>query len=405
MNKYSTELTKELRINGVNKVYRVYTFELNEIYLNDKNDRIFTEMSKEDVSKLIELREQNIKEYNRKMKDLVKKSNTTSFERTRNNIEIHGQNEPGVILKDGRVIDGNRRLSCLLELADKNPHINYRFKAVLLEDLDENDAQTIKSLELNLQFAKETVQAYNPFDKALGAYKAIVDDKILTFDQYVEESNISKKEVQEYITISEVLIEILDWINEPNKFYLAIENSWYDPIKECCKALKKFKEMSLPEDEFNRRKACLFFNTVMSANDKTRYLRDIVKILENEKVAETFLTKEQEIFDMFLKEINDFDKVTNDANKFQIHKKNLLNKPEFVTDFRALPHAASEMLFLYNEKAKWKSLLNKSLNCLSTVDMDLARVMPAKDKEDFKKMLEEIKEKIEAMNQEIYGSN
>lgn len=60
------------------------------------------------------------------------------------------QREPGVVLSDGRIIDGNRRYTCLRKLSEKNDRFKY-FEAVILERNIENNAKQIKMLELFIQ--------------------------------------------------------------------------------------------------------------------------------------------------------------------------------------------------------------------------------------------------------------
>ena len=50
---------------------------------------------------------------------------------TKNNIEKFGQRVAGVVIKNGRIVDGNRRFTCLREL-QRDSGKDYYFEAVVL---------------------------------------------------------------------------------------------------------------------------------------------------------------------------------------------------------------------------------------------------------------------------------
>ena len=49
-------------------------------------------------------------------------------------------------MADGRIIDGNRRFTCLRQLERENPGKVYRFETVILDDGYENFGKQIKLL-------------------------------------------------------------------------------------------------------------------------------------------------------------------------------------------------------------------------------------------------------------------
>lgn len=55
-------------------------------------------------------------EFNEVIQQFVVESNSAAIDKTQMNIQLVGQREPGVVLNDGRVIDGNRRFNELQHL-------------------------------------------------------------------------------------------------------------------------------------------------------------------------------------------------------------------------------------------------------------------------------------------------
>lgn len=111
-------------------------------------------------------------------------------------IEKKGQADPGYVLSDGRLIDGNRRFTAR-RMLDQDPLVTEQqyFEAVILDDLSVNnqdDKKKIKSLELQIQFGKVDKVNYNPIDRAVDAYKTIVDNNIMTVIEYAEYAGIKK---------------------------------------------------------------------------------------------------------------------------------------------------------------------------------------------------------------------
>ena len=127
-----TGLSRKLTINGETLAYPVYRVRLDKLYYNDRNDRILTWISQyKDENGVEDLSALSREEYNRIIEAFIVKSNPASLEKTRNSIALTNQREPGVTLSDGRIIDGNRRFTCLRMLQREDPSINY-FETVIL---------------------------------------------------------------------------------------------------------------------------------------------------------------------------------------------------------------------------------------------------------------------------------
>ena len=174
-----TDETIKLTLDGKTKVYSVYRIKLDCLFYNDRNDRIATFISEyintngsgPDLS--------NKKHYNDIIEKFIINSDEEKLDQTKKNIEAVEQRVPGVVLNDGRVIDGNRRFTCLRQLSiEKGDQFNY-FNAAILDRNIETDAKQIKMLELMLQHGEDKKVDYNPVDKLVGIYKDIIKTKLL----------------------------------------------------------------------------------------------------------------------------------------------------------------------------------------------------------------------------------
>lgn len=143
---FSTKLTQKLTIDGITQPYPVYKIKLDWLYYKDQNDRIATWISQyraQHNGYAPDLSDQ--KRYNQ----IIKEINPDALRKTKTNIKMVDQREPGVVLNDGRIIDGNRRFTCLRELAAEDERFGY-FEAVILERSIESSAKQIKPLELSI---------------------------------------------------------------------------------------------------------------------------------------------------------------------------------------------------------------------------------------------------------------
>ena len=112
-----TDLTKRLTIDGQSKTYTVYKFPLKYLYYNDQNGRINTIYHQYIANHRRRLvPEPGNSKYNEIFEDFIFKSKEQALKDTQLSIQERGQQEPGVVLSDGRVIDGNRRFTALRRL-------------------------------------------------------------------------------------------------------------------------------------------------------------------------------------------------------------------------------------------------------------------------------------------------
>lgn len=286
-----TTMTRKLTVDGLTKAYPVYKIRLDWLFYNDQNDRIATWISQykaqhEGQAPDVSHRE----EYNNVIERFIVESNPDAIRKTQSNIEMVDQREAGVVLADGRIIDGNRRFTCLRRLSAKNPRFNY-FEAVILDRNIENSAKQIKLLELSIQHGEESKVDYNPIDRLVGIYTDIVETHLLTPTEYAASTNESETDVNRRVEIAKLMVEFLEFINAPKQFYIARDLQIYYPLEELLKLTKKCRT----DNEVEDLKVSVFNNILMqTAGDMTRFIRNIKSIVGTDYQDE-FLEEQKEM--------------------------------------------------------------------------------------------------------------
>ncbi|MDU6114989.1 MAG: hypothetical protein E6649_11235 [Paeniclostridium sordellii] len=296
-----TDLSRKLTIDGHTDIYPVYKVKLDYLYFNDKNDRIATWISKYKAEHNIDnLDITNKKLYNDVIHGFIHQSNPEAIKKTQANIELVDQREPGVILTDGRIIDGNRRVTCLRNLAKENLRFNY-FETVILDvDLENNEKQ-IKMLELTIQHGEESKVDYNPIDRLVGVYNDIVENKLLTVKEYAYSTNKSEVDINKQVELSKLLVEFLEFINAPKQFHIARDLDLNGPLVELQSILKKITD----EDEKEELKNIVFVNFLMQPEgDMTRFIRKI-KTIASSNYIDGYLEEQMDIAEKVLDKLEE----------------------------------------------------------------------------------------------------
>ena len=291
-----TSLTRKLTIDGITEAYPVYKIRLDWLYYNDQNDRIATWISQYRSQHGGQAPDPEDREaYNTVIERFIVESNPEALRKTRANIKLVDQREPGVALNDGRIIDGNRRFTCLRELAPSSPRFQF-FEAVILNRSLETSAKEIKLLELSIQHGEESKVDYDPIDRLVGLYQDILKTHLLTVEEYARSTNETERDVKNRLELAQLLAEFLEFINAPEQFYIARDLQIYYPLDELQKLLRKCRT----EDEREDLKNSVFVNILMEpTGDMTRFVREFKKIMGSE-YQEEFLAEQKEIAEKVL---------------------------------------------------------------------------------------------------------
>lgn len=286
-----TTLTRKLTVDGLTKAYPVYKVKLDWLFYNDQNDRIATWISQYKVQhegKTPDIAQRDA--YNNIIEEFIVASNPDAIRKTQSNIELVDQREPGVVLADGRIIDGNRRFTCLRRLAQKNERFGY-FETVILDRSIENNAKQIKMLELSIQHGEESKVDYNAVDRLVGIYSDVVETGLLTEEEYSRSTNEPLSDVKRRIEVAKLMVEFLEFINAPKQFYIARDLQLAFPLEELSKILKKCRD----EDDAEDIKIAVFNNILIQpSTDMTRFVRNIKSIIGSD-YQEEFLEEQREL--------------------------------------------------------------------------------------------------------------
>ena len=304
-----TTLTRKLTLDGLTKAYPVYKVRLDQLFYNEQNDRIATWISQYRAQHDGHAPDASDREhYNAVIEKFIVDSNPDAIRKTQNNIEMVDQREPGVVLADGRIIDGNRRFTCLRELAKKNDRFGY-FEAVILDRNIESSAKQIKLLELSIQHGEENKVDYNPIDRLVGVYNDITATGLLSVEEYARSTNETEGEVRKRVEVANLMVEFLEFINAPKQFYIARDLQLYYPLEELLKLTKKCSTVDEAEDLKN----AVFTNVLMqTTGDMARFVRHIKSVIGTEYQDE-FLQEQQGIAAQVIETLPPQGKVTTES--------------------------------------------------------------------------------------------
>lgn len=315
-----TNLTRKLTLGGVTKVYPVYRVRLDLLYYNDQNDRIatwITQYKSDPENAAFDTLDRE--QYNKTIEGFIIASNPAAMEKTKNNIALVNQREPGVVLADGRIIDGNRRFTCLRLLHAEDPAFNY-FETVILEASVQEDHKQIKMLELAIQHGEEQRVDYNLIDLAIGAYHDIVETGLLTIDEYAESTGMSVSEIKRRLEVAQLIIDFLAFMGVPGQYHVAREMQVFSVFNELVPLLRRC-ETEQAREELRR---SVFNNTMMKTFiDQRKYMRDLKAMMDSglyssyikkqNKIAEELEEKKAEAGITTKKELDEFVKRNEDA--------------------------------------------------------------------------------------------
>ena len=375
-----TTLTRKVTYGGKTVVYPVYKVRLDALYFNDQNDRIATwitqyesENGKDSLSSL------NTDIYNRIIENFVTDSNPEAIQKTQKNIALVGQREPGVALADGRIVDGNRRFTCLRRIQRLQEEPVY-FETVIMDMDIREDKKQIKLLELAVQHGEEKKVDYDMIDFAIGTYRDVVQTKLLTVNEYASSTNEPLADVKKRIAIAEVICEFLDYIGLPEQYHVAREYQVYSLFQEMMTPLRK-----LDDDEKENLKKIAFNNVLMKAiPDQRKFIRDINGLVRNDAYKEYF--EDQKNWDAVIREQLAETEIhgKEDIDRFAAENTDIADKLADSME-RALLRSRSQKL-----KEKPSENVAKSISLLMDVDTRFFDRMNTEEKESLKAALGEL---------------
>lgn len=387
-----TNLSRKLTLGGVTKAYPVYRVRLDLLYFNDQNDRIATwitqyknDPSKPDFSSL------SGEEYNHVIQKFIIDSNPGAIEKTKNNIALVNQREPGVVLKDGRIIDGNRRFTCLRLLHETDPSFNY-FETVILDDSGENSQKQIKMLELAIQHGEEQRVDYNLIDMAIGAYHDIVETKLLTLEEYASSTNESQSEVKKKLEIAQLIIEFLEFMGVPKQYHIARDMQVYSVFLETVPLMRRCETKEAKE----ALKSSVFSNTMMTTFvDQKKYIRNVRAMMDS-GLFPAYIKRQQRICEEIEERKEEYEIKNEQDLKSFIRENEELREDLQISMDRSLTQAKKAQT-----KSRPSQLVSKSLSTLMDIDTRIIDKLTEAEKDKLNGQLKRLSDAVTLISTEI----
>lgn len=305
LNATSTNKKKKISYRGGSKEIEVYKIPLNKLKYNEKNGRIATSMQ----GNLIDdyLKNKEIEKFNLEVEKIIISEDKKSFNETMNNIAMFEQMEPGVILANGTIIDGNRRFTCLRNLfRDSNDQKYFYFEAAILFDCQNDTMKEWKTIEWSLQMGLEERKQYDPIDRMFDLYQRVEEEKLFTLEEYAKLTNTKKDESRNLLENAKIIKEYLDFL-KTDKWSIAKKEKLYGPIDEIRKIINPLKTANNIED-YEKIKTILFNMLVIKHVDdigkEIRSFWNIFKKLDEDK-KEKFVIDMEQIDSKIMEKINE----------------------------------------------------------------------------------------------------
>lgn len=391
-----TNLSRKLTLGGVTKAYPVYRVRLDQLFYNDQNDRIATWITqyKNDKSN-VAFSELTREEYNKIIERFIIDSNPAAIEKTKNNIALVNQREPGVVLADGRIVDGNRRFTCLRLLNAEDDSVQY-FETVILDASAENDQKQIKMLELAIQHGEEQRVDYNMIDMAIGAYHDIIETELLTVDEYVSSTNIPLSEVKRRLDTAKLIIEFLEFMGVARQYHIAREMQVYSVFFESVPLLRRCES----EEKKDELKKCIFSNIMMgSFADQKKFVRNL-KAMMDSGLYSSYIKKQTRIADE-IEEKKLEHNITNKKDLDEFIKENEdLSEDLQITMDRSMLQSKKQQT-----KSRPSQIVNKSLSMLMDIDTRIIDKLSDVEKEKLNNQLHKLTDAVSLIKDEVVAES
>ncbi|WP_252504309.1 ParB/RepB/Spo0J family partition protein [Sporosarcina sp. Marseille-Q4943] len=415
-----TDETRPLFIKNKEKMYKVLIIPLDLCHYNDNNGRISTYISKHLFSGG-KLEKNDLEAYNKVLERFIYDSNPNALDKTKKNIQLVGQLEPGVVLNDGRIIDGNRRFTALRKLKAEGAKDIY-FKAILLDQSEGIDDKDIKKLELQLQHGKEKPVEYNPIDNLVDIFRDLVENKLFTIEEYVQYVNKPISDVKKMVKRSVLMDQFLQYINAEKQYYIVrdweFDTIFQDILNIIERQLKGIDVITILDaksdnksevQEYLRIRNTLFTTALSGrmlktnvqtkqrrSDDLSRYIRDIGKHVIDTDKKDRYLEEMEDFVDDIYDTLHDHDQL--DDKTLQKVSKDIESTQQVIVtkgeDY--IEHGQ-----LTNVQTKPVTIMNKVLNSFEQLDYIQLKYMDNEMEQDFLTLYNKLKAEMEKIEEAL----
>jgi hypothetical protein len=214
---------------------KVYEVPVSLLRFNYLNGRIGTEVSEFTQINGTDLSELSVDEVNDKIHDWIWKKSINDNKKTLSDIRDKEQITPGVITRDGIVVDGNRRF--MISRILNKEGLNRQFKAIILNDTYSDGGEKeyqIKRLEAEIQMGQDEKVKYGaiePYirvmdfvDNFINVSSARMDYEELCKIMNIKDPKKDGKKAKEMYRIGILMLEYLRYIGF-DKMWSRLENT------------------------------------------------------------------------------------------------------------------------------------------------------------------------------------
>lgn len=387
-----SEITKKFSLRGQTVPRPVYRIPLDLVYYNNKNGRIATLISKWESDNGYKISELDREKYNETIENYIIKSNEAAYKKTKKSIENISQREAGVVLSNGCIIDGNRRYTCLRRLHSEDGSGKYGyFEAVILDPDITADEKEIKRLELELQHGQDEKVSYNPVEALIDVYKTVKEEGLLTIKEYADNCNKTESAVKKDLGQAEIIIDFLEYINAPGKYYIAVDLQLDASIFEIYNIKQK-----LSEDEWEKAKIVLYDNMLAKTiGDIKQLMRDIKSIINSDSF-DSYFDEHYEASKKLHQKLKDVEILDS-----EYIKNNIRNDEELKTNMLNTCEKYKYSVAIHNIKRLPIEQMEDALEILIKLDEEAISHMYGEEKQEFVNYYTKAKDRIDEIGKKI----
>ncbi|MBC2840099.1 hypothetical protein [Robiginitalea sp. SC105] len=198
---------KDIYYKGKKQKLPVYEIDLDYLIYNQWNGRIAS-LVKSHAQETGEEIDASTEEGAAIIEDFLWRSNIPANKATEKSIFDQGQNEYGIVTKDGVIIDGNRRSMILRRVAEKKKESPVYFLGVVLDEVLDDDPKEIMRLETTYQMGEDAKVDYNAIEKYLKCQDLI--ELGFSSKEIGKMMGESESKIKEYLSIMDLMNEYLE---------------------------------------------------------------------------------------------------------------------------------------------------------------------------------------------------
>lgn len=212
---------KDIYYKGKKQKLPVFQIDLQYLVYNQYNGRIasLVKSHSQETGKAIDATDPEGIEL---IEEFLWKSNEPANKATEKSILDQGQNEYGIVTRDGVVIDGNRRSMILRRVAKKKKESPIYFLGVVLEDALDDDPKEIMRLETTYQMGEDAKVDYNAIEKYLKCKDLIRYG--FNEEEIGKMMGENESRIKEYLSIMDLMDDYLDKLSYSG-FYTRLDKT------------------------------------------------------------------------------------------------------------------------------------------------------------------------------------